>query len=225
MVIQCGELEASWLASPQNLLAWPKLGAVRRVEFWPVSRCWLAEPALPHMEVHMGRVHRGMESLVPLQGLGWTEESGAQACLWLKTHLPCRGPQNVLTLSRITWHLVTWQASLVHIHRARSQDHRWLSAHDKPPTHLVSSVETSSEGVSSGPPGRALKAQASRQCLGSTLALGISPTARSLRCALACTLICSRPFGRISSQAFLVLPQNCTPTLGSAQSVSSPIFP
>ena len=169
-----------------------------------------------------------------LQGLGQTEGSWhsvymvpqlLESCVSLKTQLPCRGPQNALTVFRITWHLVTWQASLVHIHRARSQDHRWLSAHDKPPTHLVSSVETSSEGVSSGPPGRALKAQASRQCLGSTLALGISPTARSLRCALACTLICSRPFGRISSQSFLVLPQNCTPTLGSAQSVSSPIFP
>ena len=48
------DLDASWLAAPQDLLAWSQLGAVRRLEFWPVSQCWLfagsTGPSWPHMQ-------------------------------------------------------------------------------------------------------------------------------------------------------------------------------
>lgn len=98
-----------------------------------------------YAEVHIGRIHRGLESLMSLQGLGQTEGSWhsvymvpqlLESCVSLKTQLPCRGPQNALTVFRITWHLVIWQALLVHIHGARSQNQRYISAPDKFPTTL-----------------------------------------------------------------------------------------
>lgn len=71
----------------------------------------------------MGRIHRGMEGLVPLKGLGRMERSWALSLhgptghgglfFWLKTHVPCRGSQNPFSLSRMTWHLVTWRASRI----------------------------------------------------------------------------------------------------------------
>lgn len=82
-----------------------------------------------------------MESLVPLQGLGRVE--GGQA-LWLpgptgfgdllvtEKSRVLKRPRTPLTLSRISWHLVAWWASLgAH---PSGQDRKWISANNKAPT-------------------------------------------------------------------------------------------
>ena len=119
---------------------WHPLRTFQPGPVWEQSEEWSfgQPPGAGHWQ---GRICRGMESLVPLQGLGMAEGSqvlwlpGPQpsgTCLSMKNHLSCRGPQIPLSLYRIPQHLMAWWASLgAH---SCGHDDKWLSANDKAPT-------------------------------------------------------------------------------------------